>query len=187
LIQRKYTDKKKYYEELAERDENEGENFVHTSEKDSTRPQFRTSKGRIVYGGGGITPDYIVKSDKLTELSASLLRKNIFYIYTLKYLDGHSKVIQSEFGNDLAKFRNEFVLNESDLQDFLTFAKEKEIKIDEKDLAKDKDYILSRLKAQIARNFWKNEGWFSVLLQGDTQYLKAMTLFDKAKQLVTVK
>jgi len=46
---------------------------------------------------------------------------------------------------------------------------------------------LARLKAQIARNFWKNEGWFSVLLTTDNQVSKALTLFNEAKDLAKLK
>ena len=183
LIQRKYTDKKKYFEDAMERDESEGENFVHKTEKDSTKPQFKTNKGRIVYGGGGITPDFIVKSDKLTDLTASLLRKNIFYIYILKYLDLNGKSIQNTYKNDLMSFNENFKFSDKELHEFLEFAKSKDIKVEPKDLEKDKEYILARLKAHVARNYWKNEGWFTVLLQIDKQITKSMTLFDKAKEL----
>lgn len=33
---------------------------------DSTRPRFHTASGRVVLGGGGITPDHVVQSDTLT-------------------------------------------------------------------------------------------------------------------------
>ncbi|HEX9006645.1 MAG TPA: S41 family peptidase, partial [Bacteroidota bacterium] len=65
LIQRPYdSDKLKYAREAFERTETEGENISHTEERDSTRPLFKTMGGRMVYGGGGITPDYIVKADR---------------------------------------------------------------------------------------------------------------------------
>ena len=52
---------------------------------------------------------------------------------------------------------------------------------------RDRDYIVSRLKAQIARNYWKNEGWYSVLLNTDDQMNKAITLFKEAKDLANLK
>ena len=51
----------------------------------------------------------------------------------------------------------------------------------------DKDYISARLKAQIARNYWKNEGWYSILLTSDDQLNKALTLFNEAKDLAKLK
>ena len=78
--------------------ETEGDNLYHSAEKDSTRPIFKTSKGRTVYGGGGITPDYIVKSEDLTEYTVKLLRNNIFYLFALSFIDSRGQEINSKFG-----------------------------------------------------------------------------------------
>ncbi len=39
----------------------------------------------------------------------------------------------------------------------------------------------------MARNFWKNKGWYSVLLKEDNQLEKAETLFGEAKDLAKLK
>ena len=43
-----------------------------TTGGDTAKPIFRSTSGRPVYGGGGITPDRIVKSDTLTEAERRL-------------------------------------------------------------------------------------------------------------------
>ncbi|NUN08553.1 MAG: S41 family peptidase [Ignavibacteriaceae bacterium] len=187
LIQRKYSDKKKYYEDLMEREETEGENLDHKSEQDSSRPTFTTNKGRKVYGGGGITPDYLVKNDKLTGYTTSLLRQNVFYLFALKYIDVNGKAIADKYGNNLKKFDSEFRFSQKDEKDFVEFAAEKGAKFDQTDFDQEKDYIFLRLKGQLARNYWKNEGWYTVLLKGDKQVTKALTLFDKAKEIAGLK
>ncbi len=86
LIQRDYDDletDEEYYSEVMEREEEEGDNLTHTAEQDSSKPVFETEGGRVVYGGGGITPDYIVKAGKINDYSRDLLRNNVFYQYTL--------------------------------------------------------------------------------------------------------
>lgn len=186
LIQRDYKDKKdkmEYYSELSEIHEDEGDNIQHTAEQDSLKPVFKTNNGRMVYGGGGITPDYIIKSESITEFTRDLLRKNIFYQYVLSYLDRYSDDISNRFGNDLLKFKSEFQVSDQMISEFLKMAEEKSVEKNEEELNKDKEYIRTRIKAQLARNFWKNEGWYSVLLEIDTQMIKAVTLFDEAKEL----
>lgn len=187
LIQRKFSDKKDYYSELMERDESEGENLSHTAEKDTARPIYKTNGGRIVYGGGGITPDFIVKSEKLTDYSANLLRKNVFYLYILNYLNSEGESIKSKYGDDLISFKNNFNLTESDLKDFTEFANSKDVKFNSEEFNKDKNYIAARLKAQIARNYWKNDGWYTVLIPSDNVIRKASTLFDTAKEIAKLK
>ena len=107
LIQRDYKNKKNKADYYAERDstvDEEGDNINHTAEQDSVKPEYKTGKGRIVYGGGGITPDYIVKSGLVTTYTQNLLRKNIFYTFILSYLDKNSEVIKQKYGNDLSNF-----------------------------------------------------------------------------------
>lgn len=191
LIQRDYKnkkDKKDYYSEISDREESEGENIEHTAEKDSTKPTYKTLiKKRTVFGGGGITPDYIVKSETLTEYTQNLLKENLFYSFVLGYLDTHSNEIKNKYGNNLSNFRKEFFINTDLLNSFVNFAKAKKVDFNQSDFEKDKDYIAARLKAQIARNFWKNDGWYSVLLEGDSQFRKALELFNEAKELANLK
>jgi carboxyl-terminal processing protease len=191
FIQRDYKnkkDKKEYYSEISDREEAEGENIEHTAEKDSTKQTYKTLiKSRTVFGGGGITPDYIIKSETLTEYTQNLLKENLFYSFVLNYLDTHSNDIKKRFGDDLNKFRKEFFIDSGLLNSFVEFAKSKKVEFNQNDYQKDKDYIASRLKAQIARNFWKNDGWYSVLLEGDSQYKKALELFNEAKELANLK
>lgn len=191
LIQRDYKnkkDKKDYYSEISDREESEGENIEHTAEKDSTKPTYKTLvKKRTVFGGGGITPDYIVKSETLTEYTQNLLKENVFYSFVLSYLDTHSNEIKNKYADNLNKFRKEFLINSDLLNSFVNFAKTKKVDFNQSDFEKDKDYIAARLKAQIARNFWKNDGWYSVLLEGDSQFRKALELFNEAKDLANLK
>ncbi|MCF8240269.1 MAG: PDZ domain-containing protein [Melioribacteraceae bacterium] len=183
-IQRDYKDKEDYYSDLMKRDEDEGENLNHNIEKsDTTRPVFHTNSGREVFGGGGITPDYIVKSDRLSDYSANLQRANIFYQFIRTYLDNNSGKIKIIFGDDLNKFMNDFVFDETEIKDFIKFAEKNEIEYIEKEFNEDESYIRTRLKAFIAREFWKNEGWYSVLLKEDKPFLKAIDIFPETEKL----
>ena len=190
LIQRDYKDLKnrnEYYSELDSIHTEEGDNINHTTEKDSSKPEYKTSKGRIVYGGGGITPDYIIKTDLLTDYSRNLLRKNLFYTFILNYLDQNGNQIKNRFGDDLKSFRDQFNITDDIVNNFINYAKSKDVEMNKKDFDIDKEYIKARLKAQIARNYWKNEGWYSVLLRADDQFNKALTLFNEAEELAESK
>jgi carboxyl-terminal processing protease len=190
LIQRSYKDKKdktEYYSELGEREEIEGENINHHAEHDSTRPIFKTNGGRMVLGGGGITPDYIVLSEDITEYTTNLLRNNIFYQYILGYIDRNNTMITNRYGDNLEKFRKEFRFSQEEIDNFIEYASERDIKLNQEEFIKDREYILARLKAQVARNYWKSTGWYSVLLSIDNQLQKAVTLFDEARDLAKLK
>lgn len=184
LIQRSYdAGKDKYQSEAFQREEEEGENIEHKeSVADTARPKFKTSQGRVILGGGGITPDFIVKPGSITKYSVQLNRRNIFYEFITGYLSRNSEQIKNKYKNDLISFNKNFVVDEELMNEFLAFTKEKKVDFIEDDFKKDKDYIQARLKAYIARNYWNNEGWYSVLLGIDNQVKKAISLFPEAEK-----
>ncbi len=189
-IQRDYTDKKKYEEYYANMEDTtstELNNIEHFAEQDTLKPIYKTNKGRTVYGGGGITPDYILKNERITTYTSNLLRKNIFYQYILNYVETNGKSLNTVYGSDLSKYLSTFQFSNDDMSKFISFAESKEVEFIEAEYKTDKEYIATRLKAQLARNYWKNDGWYSVMLTTDNQIEKAMTLFDEAKQIADLK
>jgi carboxyl-terminal processing protease len=184
IIQRPYgDDKARYQREALEREETEGENMTHDAEKDSTRPTFKTVSGRKVYGGGGITPDYIVKSDRLTEYSVQLRSKNIFLQYADKYLDHHGADLRSKYGKDAAKYAAGFEITQTMLDELLEIAESKGIELKKDLYEKDLKYIKAFTKAYIGRSLFGNEGSARVMLAVDNQFQKAMTLFPEAEKI----
>ncbi len=183
LIQRSYANKDKYQEEAFTREEEEGENIEHKeSISDTARPKFKTAMGRMILGGGGITPDFIVKPGSITKYSVQLNRRNMYYEFITGYLTRNGDRIKNTYRNDLQSYNKNFVVDETLMNEFLAFAKEKKVEFVEEDFTKDKEYIQARLKAYIARNYWNNEGWYSVLLGIDTQVKKAISLFPEAEK-----
>ncbi|HTY38750.1 MAG TPA: S41 family peptidase [Bacteroidota bacterium] len=185
LIQRDYEgkDRSEYEKEAFGRKEQEGDNLEHKAESDSSRPIFHTHGGRIVFGGGGITPDYVIKNPQLTELTQSILRRGLYDQYVTTYLDGTGLSVRSEYGKDWKKFRSSFLITDQMLAGFKTYLKNHDVKIDEKEFEKDITFTKTRLKATVARNFWGNEGWYPLMLQVDAQYQKALSLFPEAEKI----
>ncbi len=186
LIQRSYTgkDKSEYEREAFERVEQEGDNLQHkkdaTAKADSGRPVFHTNSGRVVYGGGGISPDYIVKPPAATESMLNLQRRDMFYQFITTYLDARGQALRSAYGDDVQRFVKSFAVTDEMLQNFRTFITTKGVKFEEKDLQKDIVFVKARLKAEIARSFWGNIGSYSVMLEVDPQFQKAIALLPEA-------
>lgn len=186
LIQRDYKDYKdriSYYTDVNKRDDLEGDNLKHKEGKNSKKPAFKTSSGRVVYGGGGITPDYFIKSDQIHDYSVSLRRANLFYLFVLYYMDKNGEKIKVKYAGNFSKFNSEFNFSEDEIGEFIKFASAKNVEFNKNDYEKDKEFIRSQLKAIIARDLWNNEGWYQVLLGIDNQFKKAIELFSETKKL----
>jgi carboxyl-terminal processing protease len=184
LIQRPYgKDIDEYRNAPFEKDEEEGENIEHKEESDSTRPIFKTAAGRKVYGGGGVTPDYIVKAEKADTLIVNLLGKGVFAEYKTAYMDRNGKQLRAKYEKDLKKYESDFDITDDMLDEFQSIAKKKNITVDHNQSEKDKKYTKARIKAEIARTIWGNQGWFTIMRTEDVQFLKSMTLFPEAEKI----
>jgi carboxyl-terminal processing protease len=184
LIQRPYEDKGKYRSEAQRREEDEGENIEHRIERtDSTRIVYHTSGGRSVYGGGGITPDYIVKADTVTGLVGSIIRRNLFYEFTFKYIDQNGSSIRKLYEKDFARYKNRFEITDKVLADFRDFVKSRGIELKEAEFMQNVSYIKVVLKALVARTMWGWDGYFQIISAVDNQFQKALTLFPEAQRI----
>jgi carboxyl-terminal processing protease len=83
---------------------------------DSLKVAFKTSKGRVVYDGGGVDPDISVEPDKLSAISISLLNKNHIFNYATIYKTKHPEILPSK----------EFHLTEQEYQEFINYLKGKD-------------------------------------------------------------
>ncbi|MFN0157873.1 MAG: S41 family peptidase [Bacteroidota bacterium] len=184
LIQRPYgRDKLQYQREAFEREEEEGENVEHDAEKDSTRPVFKTGGGRPVYGGGGITPDYIIKADRLNEYTVQLRSKLVFLEYANKYITQNGKSLKEKYLKDSRKFVEEFHVTDAMLDEVLAVAKVKDVEFKKDQYEKDLKYVKAFTKAFIGRNLFGNEGSSRTMLAEDSQFQKALTLFPEAEKI----
>jgi len=186
LIQRDYEGRNKtdYQREAFERNEEEGLNEDHSlSHQDTARPVFKTSGGRVVYGGGGITPDYVVKDNTLTSTTADIRRRDLFVAYVSTYLAGPGLSIRSTYGSDLTRYKRSYRVPDAVLNEFISYAESKGVTINRDDLKKDDVFVRAILKATIARSLWNSDAWFQILLETDKQFQKALTLFPEAEKI----
>lgn len=161
----------------------EGDNLYHTNDtKDTARPEFKTMGGRTVYGGGGVTPDFVVALDTLTDYSVKLRRVNIFLEFANNYYDANKDNLKSGY-SDFLKFRDNFQVTQNMLDDFKGLAASKNITFNDEQYNRDIDFITTSIKSIIARDIWGNNGSMAVWLATDKQFEKAMTLFPEAEKL----
>jgi len=206
-IQRPYKDKKDYRRLVGRLELEEGSNIEHALEKVKSEiekenkeelakdkkskniinldsiPIYKTRKGRTVLGGGGITPDYIIKSDTITDLSVELRMNRIFYEFVNNYLENGTK-IKSKYNNNFKEFKKDFVISDKMLEDFKNLAISKKIKWNDKDFETDKSFIIGEIKATIASILWGTEARYEIFFSSlDRQVLKALELFPEAERI----
>ena len=171
-IQKSYSKgKEQYEEELAQRFHN-GE-VVKGDTSKPTGKAFKTPAGRIVYGGGGITPDVFVPFDttRMTPLLTKLYYKATLssFVYNY-YLQNKSFFTGINSASELA---TKFVPGEKEWSSLVSYARKDTISLTTID-AKGKTEILKRMQVLMARQIWLTEGYFEISNRNDETVKKAL-------------
>ena len=177
LIQRDYDETyEDYYTDLVKK---------NREVSDSTlleRPQFKTSNGRTVYGGGGIIPDFYVPSEEeLTETTINILTHPDRLIFNFS-----SKIKDQINGmyNNYDDFYDAFFINEKNKNNLINVLNDKKIDVSLEDLDLDWRYIENRIKAEVASSIWGKQYLYKTNLKMDEQVLKSYDFFEDAYKLL---
>lgn len=159
-----------------------GEMFFADSVKVADTLKFKTASGRLVYGGGGIVPDCFVPNDTTvyTDYLVQLYNQNIIREYALSYSLKNKKQLAAM---TLAQFQQAFKVTDAMIEEVNKAASKAKITIDAKDFKRSEQFLRNQIKAWIARNVWKEEGFYTVYNQSDDELLAASKLFEKAQNL----
>ncbi len=174
-IQKPYgKDKDAYNEELLDRFHNGS-----LLKADTSKPKgkaFKTPGGRMVYGGGGITPDVFVPLDT-SKISAVLLK--LYYRNTLNnfvyryYVQNKAKFSGFKQPMDLAKgFQPgkpelDALRNFAQVSDSITLSNFNQVEAHQ---------LTERMQILMARQIWHTEGYYEVANQFDPAVQKAVSL-----------
>lgn len=126
---------------------------------DSLKKAFKTTKGRVVYDGGGIDPDVKFDPEYLSKISISLLSKNLIFDYAVEYRYKHNTIADAR----------DFRLDDADWADFLTFLKDKDYAY-QTDTEKELDQLAEKAK---------KEGYFDAIKE-NYDNLQAQLKHDKS-------
>ncbi|MBK7886210.1 MAG: S41 family peptidase [Bacteroidetes bacterium] len=176
---------KPYEKGVAEYEEELYSRFKHGEllSKDSIQfadsLKFKTPAGRTVYGGGGIMPDVFVPIDTSYETAYlnSLFASGSVNQFAYDYVDQHRSELKKY---DAASYKKLFEINTEIIRTFTSYASERGVPLNEKELNRSLPFLKTQLKAAIARQVWKNEGMYPILHEKDATFQRAMSLIKQS-------
>lgn len=135
--------------------------------------KYTTKGGKIVYGGGGITPDIYVPIDttRYSDYYNRLVNNGLIYRYALKYADKNRKYLNTL---KTAKAIDDALSGRNVMQQFIQFAEGEGIKYDDAGFKQSETEIRSFLHALIARNILDNEGFYPLISKTDNELNEAV-------------
>jgi carboxyl-terminal processing protease len=169
-IQRDYSSFYDYY--VA--DDSEDGNSAEMPLKD--RKKFTTATGRVVYGGGGITPDIFVKPAPLSRTTQLLEVRSALFNYGVDYVAKHPDVTE------------EVAVTPAVMEDFIHFAADKDIAPvadirEALDKPNDRSFIERAIKSEIIAAKFGFDASYPYRLQGDNQIAKAIEVLPDSQKL----
>ena len=181
-IQKPYTkgDKESYSKDVINR-YNSGELLHEDSIHFPDSLRYKTKrKGRTVYGGGGIMPDYFIPLDttKYTRYYRELSAKSLIINASLRNLDKNRKRLKKQWP-DFEDFKARYEVPDDIIQHILKEGEKQKIKPkDDEEREKTIPELKRIMKALTARDLWDMSEYFSIIYDDDPVVMKAVELLN---------
>jgi carboxyl-terminal processing protease len=134
-----------------------------TTAHPNSQSEFHTDQGRLVTGGGGIRPDFIVTPEPLSRLRMALLGSGSFTTFATEYLHDH-------------KVDADFEVPLSLLDQFKAFVATGGIQPGPAEWSSENDYLRIHIKTEIFNQAFGVERGDQVELQRDPLIVKALEI-----------
>ena len=137
--------------------------------KDTVTPntknlKYTTKKGRTVYGGGGITPDIIIKSD--TSVNYLQINEMMSKGWINEFCFEKSEVLKKQNISNYTQIDKKNIYSE-----FIKYLGRKDSKFKLNLGASEFKYLENLLLATISRSLWDNDTYYKVL-SGEDEYIQ---------------
>ena len=132
------------------------------------KPVFYTSSNRVVYGGGGITPDLELSPREYTELQRNLEKDYLGFSFAMDYLKKHNDVKQ------------DFTTSDAVLNDFYKFLEAKKFQYKKEDLTPENvDYIRTMVAREVVNAKFGRNAMYKVVVDQDPEVKEVLQMLEK--------
>ena len=173
-IQKPYTDGKHYDDDWMSRYQH-GEFFSVDSIK-HTGPEYHTANGRVVYGGGGITPDIFIPEDTLgmTSYYKEATMSGLILQFAYNYTDENRQRL-SELKE--VKDMERYLKSQNIVEKFANFADKNGLKRRNLMIQKSHKLLERFVISRIIYNIHNEQSWTEYLNQDDPSIKETLRLF----------
>ena len=141
---------------------------------------YTLRRHRVVYGGGGIMPDYFVPLDttQYTPFHRQLSAKSYIINASLRYIDTHRKELRKKY-TSFDKFKNSYEVPQNVIDTLLADAAKDNVKPkDDDELKRTLPQLRLQLKALVARDLWDMSQYFCIINENNHIVQKALQLIQ---------
>jgi len=152
-------------------DSSDGKPANADADSKKPKPEYRTEMGRVVYGGGGITPDIELVEVKLPRVIEDLEAKQVFFKYAVKYAVKHREPPAN------------YALTSAMRDEFMQLLRDEKVEFNPDSLADARKWVDNGLRRELGRRYGGEEEAYRIALDDDDQVKSAAALFERAPTL----
>ena len=142
---------------------------------------YTLRKQRVVYGGGGIMPDFFVPLDTLqyTKYHRQLSARSIVLNASLRYIDNNRKQLKSRYAT-FEQFNRQFEVPQSLIDEIIAEADKQKVKPqDDAEMKRTLPYLRNQLKSLVARDIWDMSEYFHIANDQNHIYQKGLEVISQ--------
>jgi carboxyl-terminal processing protease len=124
------------------------------------RPEYQTAGGRVVYGGGGVTPDIVVEPVRRADVVVDLERREEFFEFAIDYAGRHGSPPSG------------YEIGDGEWTEFLEFLDRDEFEYELSDVEAERTEIERAIRRDMARKFDSRETAYLIAAEGDEQVMR---------------
>jgi len=145
------------------------------------KEKYYTDSGRVVYGGGGVTPDIEIDQDFLTDFEVAVERDGALFSFAVDYVAKLDSIPENPVIDD-ATFRSfeDFLKHRENIEDYLGAF---DLTLSDSLIAANRTFIERGIRREVARRAHGAQAAYRVAIEADTQLHQALDLFKKAHTL----
>jgi carboxyl-terminal processing protease len=164
--------------------------------------RFETTHGRVVFGGGGVMPDFVIAPDSLAGMNAPILRavvgQGADVRFTREWFLEREVAIRAEWGDRRDDFVANYAVTDAFMSDFWTFAEDFDVKVVDSDSlpaegefsvadrAASAALLRTVMKARLAQRLYGTESWFPIFNSIDQTVTRALGFWSNAEDLASL-
>lgn len=143
---------------------------IAEGEVEEERPEYRTAGGRLVYGGGGVTPDVVIEPVMRPDVVVDLERREEFFEFAIDYAASNGAV-------------DDFRVDDAVWSAFLDFLGRDQFEFDREELESARPDIELAIRRDMTRHVVGRREAYVVAVEGDTQLARTREFFSQARDL----
>ncbi len=170
FIQKPFDDKGSYGYEVNERFTT-GELFSIDSVHLDSSIEYQTKSGRVVYGGGGIMPDIFVPVEAIYKSRFFVGAYRFIPSFIYHYIDQKGVTLRKKY--ETIQAFEAYELPSDMIDQFFDYIHEKGVLLTRVELDTCKNYLLNRLRAEVARLILDDNAFYDLLYRNDPMIQRA--------------